>query len=1394
MCGLRGCLWRALILAAAMMLPIGLVAQVADATPSSVPARHATAAGQRQRPVTLAQRRDDVRRALSASDGTTRLKQERSRLTVVAARKRAHPRPLISPGKWEIIRHPSQAAASTPEVNLGDAITSGPAGPLQWSYIGGGALPAGFPSLSNYTQEAGVSVSSGQTITISDAFYNSTSQDQQVQIKWKMICAYSETTYDLNQTITAPPFSSYRTNPGAVASYTFTVPSLGDSNCQDTPPAPASTISVWPIATLISSGASTSNVGLGAYLTSVPPSQDNACPGSPDSAGSMLVQGVCADPVDTATGGFGDTFTDAALQGPGYPLSVTRSYASGVTAAGPMGPGWSLPWQASLAPQADGDVIFTAENGDQYDYASNGDGTFTAPAGALSVLAEQTDTSGNVTGYTLTAPDNHVLAFSASGQLESVQDSTGRGLTLSYSGGQVTSITDAAGHAVSLSYTGGLLTQIALPGGKTISYGYTGGLLTSVTDPAGNTTTYAYNSAGLLASIQDPDGNYTVRNTYNSSGQVTAQEDGTGKTTAFSYTTVNGLQEADVTDPGGGVTTHVYSGGILLESIDPLGNTTEYAYNQFLEPAVVTDPSGNVTTMTYDTAGNMLTQTDPLGNEQQWTYSAANEITSHTDALGNVTTYTYNTNDEPKTVTTPSGETTTYAYSAAGNLLSATDPLGNKTTYAYNSAGQLQSVTDPDGNATSYAYNAEGYPNSVTDPLGNVTTDLYDADEQLTKVTAPDGGATKYGYDNAGNLTSRTDPDGNAWTYAYDADNRLTGATDPLGASVSYTYNQKGDQVTYTDARGITTTTGYDADNRPVKVSYSDGTPTVTYGYDADGNTTTITGATGTQTMKYDAGSELTSVAGPGSGSFSYGYDADRNVTSRTYPDGTLAFYAYNPDEQISSMSSDAGTTTYAYDAAGNLKSTTMPNGVTETRSYDPAGPLTKITDKLGTSTKDSYALTLDADGRPTQAAITQDGTAQPDWYYGYDSTSRLTSACQSSAGPSTCSTASGGGETAWTYDKAGNQLTQSTGGATTGYSYNANDELTKAVTGSTTVTYGYNADGDQTTAGPDSYTYNGAGELSQATTSAGTYAYTYDAGGNLSSVSKNGTLQNTTIWDTNNPLPLAAERVNSSGTTAADYLYNPDGTLASMTTPAGTYNAVTDWLGSVTGLLDSTGSQVTSTTYTPYGTPSTTGTPTSNIGYAGSYTLPGSSGLDDMRARDYSPATGAFTGADPMLPVTGQPYAYAGDNPVSATDPSGMISCPSWVPGCGVITDIQHVASSYLSTQWHYLWNFLHTSCGGSAAVLTPYQLASQIAEAYGGTIERSTSAGYKVLIPYRSRGIMVRIMEDNGGYYRISIPGKETFTGTGSVSNLLEETHIPIGDDSLQNILEIVDLIMGG
>jgi RHS repeat-associated protein len=1095
----------------------------------------------------------------------------------------------------------------------------------------------------------------GEAVTAQSAVFNNTldpSYDVDVSVLFQEECGDSSLVTLGTDVVDAP--SAYvgdTQGEGAVASVSFTVPS--------TCPGATSGLQAFNLEV------SATPVGVADPLTGgggwesywspvISAAQLAACGCSTDSADPGSQAAEAGDPVDTVSGAYADTAVDASLQSPGYPLTISRSYSSADTASGPLGVGWSVPWSANLSITAStGDVTFTAENGDRYVYVPEGDG-FYAPTGSRSVLTEVTNSSGDVTGYRLTDPADHaVLSFNASGVLGSETDATGRGLTFTYNAsGQVSSITDAAGQSVTLVYVGALLSEVKLPSGKAISYGYLGGHLASVETPSGSTTGtagaftyYTYTSSGLLASVEDADGQRVVDNTYNSAGQVTSQQDGLGNVANFSYTaTSNGLSETDVTAPDGGIITYLYGGGMLLEEIGPVQDaTSQYEYNIFGEPTSVTDPLGRITNYAYDAAGDLTSETSDLGYTQYWTYDGSGNALTYENADYQTSTFTYNAMDEVLTAATAGGQEAQYTYNANGSPASETSARGHATKYTYFSDGMLESVTNPDGDVTSYTYDAMGYPLTATDPMGHETTYAYNSAEELASVQAPVGGTTYYGYDADGNLTSRGDPDSNTWKYLYDADGELSGATDPLGHADSYKYDGDGNQSSYTDARGIVTSTTYSLADLPETVSYSDATASVSYKYDADGEPTSITDGTGTRALTYNADGELT-----GEGGFGYGYDEAGNLTSRQYPDGTTTTYGYNENGQVSSMTVGSAQTTYTYDADGDLLSSLSPDGVTQSRVYDDADQLTALSYASSSSTLDSYGLTLNADAQPTAIAVTQDAIVQPTRYYGYDNDGRLTSVTTS------------GNATSYGYDAAGNLTSSETGGVTITDAYNADEELTASTTGAATTSsygygYGYDADGNQTSAGATAYTFNAANELTGATSANGDFTYSYDNAGDLAKTDLNGTELTGTVWDLNNPLPEVAEDTSSAGAVTSDYAWNPAGTLNSQTKGGATYDAVTDWEGSLTGLINSSGAQENNTTYTAYGAASTSGSVTSSIGYTGSYTLNGS-GLDDQRARDYDPATGQFSSVDPLLSDTDQPYAYAADDPVHLTDPSGEI------------------------------------------------------------------------------------------------------------------------------------------
>ena len=1023
----------------------------------------------------------------------------------------------------------------------------------------------------------------------------------------------------------------------------------------------------------------------------VPPGQTYGTGGSDD---SVNPSGYYAEPVDTGTGAYSTTETDASLTGIGVPFSFVRSYTSANTYSGPLGPGWTDSMNVFLSGSTQSDVTLYSEDGQQTTFTGAGNGTYSSPPGTRSVL---TDASGG--GWLLVRQNQDHLVFNAAGQLTAETDRNGIGLSLSYNtSGQLASVTDYAGRTVTFSYnSSGLLAQMNFPPGRSVTYGYnTAGDLNSVTDAAGGVTKYTYNTAGLLTTVTDQNAHQVVANTYNSAGRVISQINALGKKATFSWNA--STQTCTYTDPNGNKWQDVYSGGALIERIDPLGDTTSYSYDSNLDLAAVTDPDGNTTTMTYDGNGNMLTKTapSPISTTQSWTYDAKNDVTAYTDADQNTTAYSYDANGNliketlpdqstitwtrnattglPTAMTNQRGNTTNYGYNTAGELISVTSALGEQTTYGYDSAGrmtsmttprgnvaggnpaayttsysydpldELTSVTNPDGDTVSYTYDAVGNKLSMTDPDSNMTKYGYDAENRLTTVTAPGPAVTSYAYDAVGNKISMTDPDGYTTAYGYNKANRLATVTSQLGQITSYSYDATGNQTSITDANGAVTTKAYNVENRPISVGYSDGTPTVSYAYDADGNRTKMTDGTGTTNYTYNSRDELTGVSGP-EGSYGYTYDGTGDVTSRGYPDGSTASYGYDKDNRLAAVTADGSTTTYAYNPDSELASVAYPNGYTETSSYDAAGRLSSIADQRGASALTSFAYTYDQGGNPTQVVTPTETDT-----YTYDARNWLTGACYG--------TSCANGSISYTYDLDGNRTGLTTATGSTSYTYNKADELASVTNSSGTITPAYDADGHLTSYGSASYAWNAVGQLTSVTAAGTTTSYGYDGDGNRVSATSGGSTT-TYSYDVNNQLPLLASE--SSGSELRRYVWGGS-LLLSMRTGGADYYVAHDEQGSVMTLTSASGATESLYTYNPFGDPRTTtnvdpNAPAMPLRFESQYLDP--TGLYQLRARSMNPVTGTFLSPDPVPPPATSPaispYLYAADQPGVLEDLSGL-------------------------------------------------------------------------------------------------------------------------------------------
>lgn len=151
-----------------------------------------------------------------------------------------------------------------------------------------------------------------------------------------------------------------------------------------------------------------------------------------------------------------------------------------------------------------------------------------------------------------------------------------------------------------------------------------------------------------------------------------------------------------------------------------------------------------------------------------------------------------------------------------------------------------------------------------------------------------------------------------------------------------------------------------------------------------------------------------------------------------------------------------------------------------------------------------------------------------------------------------------------------------------------------------------------------------------------------------------------TTQWLYNGS-DLYAQYGASWASAAALYTGGTDLPLIQAASSGGSFGAATyyyqDGLGSVVGLSNNQGSTTQTQRFDAWGNP-LSGTIPQSAQYGFTGREPDETGLVYYRARYYSPSIGRFVSADPSGLAAGiNPYAYAGDNPVNLTDPSGLLA-----------------------------------------------------------------------------------------------------------------------------------------
>ena len=848
---------------------------------------------------------------------------------------------------------------------------------------------------------------------------------------------------------------------------------------------------------------------------------------------------------------------------------------------------------------------------------------------------------------------------------------------------------------------------------KTMTYDSSGRVITSA-DGLGHTTATAYSPAdgGPMTSVQ----------TTNALGQTSTQVLDPGRGSVLSSTDVAGYLTTATYDPLGRLTA-VWKPGRSQANNDAASVTYAYSEDQVHPLAVTTNTlvdygtgTSSVTSISiYDSLGQLRqTQaqaeggntvvTDALRDSHGWVAQSNNKYV----VSGSPSTTLVN---EPNSAI---NDRSVISYDGGGRAIDQQHYNGNALTDSVQTVYGGNQVTTISKDA---AGNVIGTPTAtVTNAVGQQTQQIqYSSPPTVTGSVVTGGGpqVTTMSYDASGNRTQITDPAGNTWSYSYDLMNRQVKAVNPDSGTTLTGYDPAGNMAYTTNGAAVAVNYSYDALNR--KIAEHTGSTT-------QGSGALIASWTWDTLKKGRLSSESSVVNGVTYKTGMIGYDSSGNV-SGTYvsvPAGQplagiyRTQYSYSTTGLMTAQTPAAGgglpvdSLTYTYDQYGNPTSEkgfdtyvsgavwtkyneisqiqlgSGPSSAALTYSYDPQTRNVtgiNLSDQQPVPQVDNIAYTYNADQQITRTADTQGGgTSAPveDQCFSYDSLSRLTEAWTSTNACATDPASAGNGTVngpqpywqSWSYDPEGDILTATShapagsisGDTTATYHYgvtghaHAVSSISSAntVTGNLgTTSYGYDGAGDTTTLGGQTMTWDPNGKLS-GVAGAATYVYSADGDQIMESDATDGTTTTT--------LYLPGEQISTDGTTTTGIrYYSFAGKVIGETTPSTLY-----WLdGTAQGTMTaavaafSESSPVLRRTPTPYGAMlAGAGTWPDNKGFLGD-PAPAATGLVDVGARKFDPATGLFLSVDPILavssPQTMTGYTYAADNPITNADPTGL-------------------------------------------------------------------------------------------------------------------------------------------
>jgi RHS repeat-associated protein len=713
--------------------------------------------------------------------------------------------------------------------------------------------------------------------------------------------------------------------------------------------------------------------------------------------------------------------------------------------------------------------------------------------------------------------------------------------------------------------------------------------------------------------------------------------------------------------------------------------------------ATIVNPSGPdlTTSFSWDTVGNLVSVTGPGGERAAASYRADRRIermvgADQSAADASVSEFIYDASGrlvQGKSARSVSGTPGSYAgsdwaiatiaYTSWGRLASITDPAGDVTSFNYLDNDLLRWEDDPTGRRTRYEYSTYGAVYCIRQYAVGEAAPTWRAERRTTQ----DALGRDYRWWNGNQLTADcTANNGYDNRSNFDSYYRPVQNLFPDGSLDTMVLDAASNVETHISRAGETTAFTYDNSNRPVLETRSN--TRSLYAYD-------LTGAR-TQAREDD------NLNGSYSRWVNYGYDFAGRLTDENHrrDNGNLSFLV-----------------NYEYDTSGNRSAIIWPDGYTARYSYDGAGRLVSVcedADGNGSCNQTLAAWEYDRLGRRIQAWYGGDDASSASsataFYYEVDSDlARLEHEFELGQSGERTVTFS------HSYDAAGRL--SATHVDESGWTWSA---------GTTAFTRDYandiETDANASLGQVDGWSDSGGSSASQT--------LSYDLNGNLIATSGRLTVHDSrnrltaysgNTYNASTGLPTGSSQTSTmrydadgrrvsmtdSNGTDLGFIHAGDMEIADLDLEGGTYNGVlrryipgastdervamitvnpatgatisreyyhANRLGSVIAMADETGAITAQYVYTPYGVESPYNASGNPFRYTGRR-LDAQWGVYYYRARYYDPQLGRFLETDPAGYADSMNlYAYVGNNPLNATDPTGEETYQSGLPGTRIL------------------------------------------------------------------------------------------------------------------------------